>query len=133
MIVPPPKSHRSLDDSILPLINVVFLLLIFFVIAGVITRSAPFDLTLPTTTRAEDRALPDDQILAVGADGQLAFAGKTINTAELGELLTDWPVDTALQIRADSGLRADALSELLGHLRAVGVAQVRLLTQHQPE
>lgn len=133
MIVPPPKNHRSLDDSILPLINIVFLLLIFFVIAGVITRSAPFDLTLPASTRIEDQALPEEQILAVSADGQLAFAGEIVDSAELDALFADWPAGQALQIRADSDLRADALSQLLGRLRTAGVAEVRLLTRHQAE
>ena len=47
MIVPPPKRPRSTEDNILPLINVVFLLLIFFMLAGVLTQSPPFSLTPP--------------------------------------------------------------------------------------
>lgn len=133
MIVPPPQSSRSQEDSILPLINVVFLLLIFFVIAGAITRDAPFDLTLPTTTRTEARTTPADKILSIAADGQMAFAGEPVEASELSETLSAWPQDKPLQIRADSGLKASKLTRLLGRLREAGITSVLLLTNHQPK
>lgn len=131
MIVPSPKTRRLQDDNILPLINVVFLLLIFFVIAGAITRSAPFDLTLPTTARTQDRATPADKVLSVAAGGRLAFAGEPVEAAELKEMLADWPQHQPLQIRADRGLNASTLTRLLERLREAGIASVLLLTEHQ--
>lgn len=131
MILPPPKRNRSLDDKILPLINVVFLLLIFFVLAGAITRAAPFDLTLPTSQQSEQRTLPADPVLSIAADGRLAFNDETVAAAELTTKLADWPADTPLQVRADSALKARQLSAILLQLRAAGIAEVRLLTQHE--
>lgn len=133
MIVAPKKNKRSADDNILPLINVVFLLLIFFVIAGAITRDAPFDLTLPATSHTQARAAPSGQILSVAADGTLAFKGETIKAPSLDKVLADWPTDKPLQIRADRHLRASKLSNLLNRLREAGITKVRLLTQHQPQ
>lgn len=133
MIVPPPRNSRSRDDNILPLINVVFLLLIFFVIAGAITRGAPFDLTLPTTSRTQDRTTPADKTLSIAADGRLAFAGEPIEAHELAEVLAGWPEGKALQIRADARLKARKLTRLLGRLRKARITRVVLLTQHQPE
>lgn len=133
MIVRPPPRRRVEDDNILPLINVVFLLLIFFVIAGAITRDAPFDLVLPSTSRIEDKALPEENILSVAADGQLAFAGQLIDADELAAALADWPQDKALQIRADSGLMANNLTTLLETLREAGLTSVRLLTKNKAQ
>lgn len=131
MILLPPKRNRSMDDNILPIINIVFLLLIFFVLAGAITRSAPFDLTLPASQQSEDRAVPEDKVLSIAADGRLAFNGETIEPPALLDALADWPADVALQVRADSGLKARRLSTILLQLRAAGIAEVRLLTQHE--
>lgn len=131
MILPPPKSNRSLDDNILPLINVVFLLLIFFVLAGAITKNAPFDITLPATHETEARTVPADQVLSIAADGRIAFGGETIATTDLQAALAEWPADQPLQVRADSGLKARRLSAILLRLRGAGIAEVRLLTQHQ--
>lgn len=131
MILLPPKRNRSMDDNILPIINIVFLLLIFFVLAGAITRSAPFDLTLPASQQSEDRAVPEDKVLSIAADGRLAFNGETIEPPALRDALADWPADVALQVRADSGLKARRLSTILLQLRAAGIAEVRLLTQHE--
>lgn len=131
MIVPPPKHNRSMDDNILPLINVVFLLLIFFVLAGTIAQTAPFGITLPASHNVQDRAIPADKVLSIGTDGQLAFAGQTIEPDALAQTLADWPTGQPLQVRADSALKAQRLSALLVRLRGAGIAEVRLLTQHK--
>lgn len=131
MILPPPKRSRSMDDNILPLINVVFLLLIFFVLAGAITQSAPFDITLPASQQTKARTIPGDRVLSVGANGQLGFDGDRIQPEELTTVLADWPAGHPLQVRADSQLKARRLSALLQQLRRAGIAEVRLLTQHQ--
>src|SRR5699024_2604596 len=131
MIVPPPKRQRSLDDSILPLLNVALQLLILFVVAGVIARHAPFDIILPQTMRTETRSVPAEQILAIAADGRLAFAGEPIASAELDAILARWPEGETLQIQADSDLPARQLNPPLERLRRAGIVEVRLLTQHQ--
>lgn len=131
MILPPPKRSRSMDDNILPLINVVFLLLIFFVLAGAITQSAPFDITLPASHKSDDRTTPADKVLSIAADGRLAFNGETIQPSSLDDALADWPEELPLQVRADSDLKARRLSVILLQLRGAGIAEVRLLTKHQ--
>jgi len=130
MIIAPPKRPRSNDDSILPLINIVFLLLIFFMLAGVLAQSPPFEMTPPSTAKTQDKAQLDNRVLSIAADGRMALGGSEIQTDELANALDDWPKDKPLQIRADGALKAEALTELFTTLRASGVAEVNLLTQH---
>ncbi|MCG8693196.1 MAG: biopolymer transporter ExbD, partial [Minwuiales bacterium] len=46
-------SRRSDDDRILPLINVVFLLLIFFMLAGRLSAGDPFRVDPPASVSAD--------------------------------------------------------------------------------
>jgi biopolymer transport protein ExbD len=131
MIVPPPKRPRSTEENVLPLINIVFLLLIFFMLAGVLAQNPPFELTAPDTAETEHSAQLQRQVLAVAADGRLAFAGEPIERDGLGEALADWPDDKPLQIRADSSIKAESLTGLFTALRRAGISEVDLLTRHE--
>lgn len=131
MIVAPPKRPRSTEENVLPLINIVFLLLIFFMLAGVLAQNPPFELTPPQTAETEDSAQLERQVLTVAADGRLAFAGEPIERADLAAALADWPTDKPLQIRADGHLKADAMTGVFATLRSAGIGEVDLLTRHE--
>ena len=69
---------RPKADSIVPMINVVFLLLIFFMMTARITQPAPFDVTPP---KAQSEQEPQDAAtLYVAADGQLGLDGQSGDT-----------------------------------------------------
>ena len=44
------SRHNRSDDNIVPMINIVFLLLIFFLLAGTLSPRPPFELESVTTT-----------------------------------------------------------------------------------
>lgn len=129
MLVPPPKRDNSMDDNILPLINVVFLLLIFFMLAGSMHVGAPFRVNPPATANARDVDTRPG-VLAVGADGQLALGGELVDKAELRKRLAARSLDKPLQIKADADLLASKLSGLLELARQAGIAKVELITVH---
>lgn len=89
------SSPRSREEPTLPLINIVFLMLIFFLVAAQISRplEANFDLV-----SLEDLAivLPPDALLLT-QDGRLVFRGKNA---------TPQQVITALRTGEDTGIKA---------------------------
>lgn len=132
MLVPLPRRHRNPEDNVLPLINIVFLLLIFFMVAGVIRPREPFPLTPPETVNAA-AAERENRVLAIGAEGELALAGEALDMAELRDRLAGPTAgERPLWIKADGQLPAGRFSDILVELRAAGVAEVRLLTTPAP-
>lgn len=131
MVLPTPKRPRRTEDNILPLINIVFLLLIFFMLAGALHTRPPFTLTPPETAHADDSELEPD-LLSIAADGRMALGSVAISRDELSVRLEGWNPGLPLQIKADAALPARELTQLLTDLRAAGVAEVRLLTLHNP-
>ncbi len=131
MILPTPKRPRRTEDNILPLINIVFLLLIFFMLAGALHTRPPFALSPPETAHADDSQL-DPDLLSIAADGRMALGSTSVSVDELRTRLRDWDPAQALQVKADAGLPAQQLTQLLRDLRAAGVAEVRLITLHNP-
>ena len=132
MLVPLPKRHRNPEDNVLPLINVVFLLLIFFMLAGALIQEPPFSVTPPETRHTESDD-PDQQYLAIAADGRLAYEGEILEENELGaRLAARAQTGSPLQVRADNELEADRLTSLLAVLREADIAEIRLLTTRKP-
>lgn len=119
-----PPRRRARPDSIVPMINVVFLLLIFFLMTARIAPTAPFPVTPP---EAEARGTEAGAaILHVAIDGTPAYGGMT-GPAALA-VLAERGDDGPLLIRADAGLPMDAFAGLLSELAMLGIDDTRLVT-----
>lgn len=115
---------RPRREHIVPMINVVFLLLIFFLMTAEIAPPVPFEVTPPAA--GGQVAAGDDGVLYVAADGRLAF-GALRGEAVFGALAGR---DGAgpLVVRADAALPAGRLAALLPRLTAAGVDRIELVT-----
>lgn len=126
---PGPGRGANDDDRILPLINVVFLLLIFFMLAGHLAATDPFHIEPPVSASVTEPGEAGPVIL-VGTDGRIAFDGKTMDDAGLTAALAA-PVEagvTHFRLKADGGAAAVRLVEVMELLRAAGVRKVHVLT-----
>lgn len=119
-----PRPRRPSEPA-LPMINVVFLLLIFFLISAQIAPPPPFELTPPETGAEAARAESDEAVLYLGPEGALAFGAA--RDAEVWPALAEAAPD-ALLIRADGEVPARTLATLLARLREAGIADVTLAT-----
>ena len=124
---------RRKDDSearILPLVNVVFLLLIFFMLAGSFGVNDPFDVAAPDSISETAHETASVHVL-LGADGRLALDGKVMDEAVLLEQvktrLAAAPT-LRVQLKADAQTAANRVVLLLEGLREAGVERLRLLT-----
>jgi biopolymer transport protein ExbD len=128
MKLDPPWDHRrrpSSDDQALPLINIAFLLLVFFLMAGTLVLPEPFSLQHLQVTEGET-SKPVPQILSVAHDGRLAYRGEIVDQSELvSALFAD--LQEPLPVKVDAQADAQRVIDLLRHLGRVGVAKVRLI------
>ncbi len=123
-----PKSRSASDDEkLMPLINVVFLLLIFFMLAGHITKFEPF-VTNPPESASDAMAYDDENIVYVGADGQLALNGNIMSPEALIQALEQGSAVHAVHIKADGQVESSRVIDLMERLRRIGVQQINLLT-----
>lgn len=117
-----PKKRQA-GEPILPMINVVFLLLIFFLLSSQIAPRAPFAVTPPELESGEPPA--PEAVLFMAADGQLHFSG-----AEGGDALAAVAAQAAeledLTLRADARVPAREVAALISRLRAAGIKAVSL-------
>jgi biopolymer transport protein ExbD len=125
---PARRAPRRFDEdaAVLPLINVVFLLLIFFMVAGRLSAADPFEIE-PAASRSEAPAGETGRLVLMGADGRLALDGEAMSREALLARLSG-PDAGAVRIKADGRAEAARLVALLQALGARGVDEARLLT-----
>ena len=118
------------DEGILPLINIVFLLLIFFMLAGRLSTSDPLSVDPPASASEALPPAPGIEVLAA-ADGRVALDGKVVSEAELlaalRQRLAASP-SSEVQFRADGELAAGRAIGLMDSLRKAGVVKLYLVT-----
>ncbi|WP_187968802.1 ExbD/TolR family protein [Aquibium microcysteis] len=126
----PPK--RSPQESTITLINVVFLMLVFFLIAGTLTPPLDKDVTLISTLQSEQAEPPD--ALFVTADGVMRARGAEVTAPDYVAavrqkelLLPEDPV--TVKIAADRELPAERLIAIVGELRDAGATRITVVTE----
>ncbi len=121
----PTRSPRHATENIVPMINVVFLLLIFFLMTAQIAPPDPFEITPPETASESDG--PDGElVLFLGADGHMGF--DTLRGQDALQAALAQADGTAVIIRADAGVDAARFAKVLGQLSQAGATDIRLIT-----
>ncbi|MBK5930441.1 ExbD/TolR family protein [Halochromatium salexigens] len=136
-----PQLRNSSDDALIPLINVVFLMLIFFMIAGQIRPPEALSID-PPNSRQGRLIAPERILLLMDGQGRVALDGKVVPASLLGERLAaklatvretsdqdGAKTDIGITLKADAAVTQGQLRALLDQLRALGVERLRVLSQ----
>ena len=117
---PAPRKPR---DATIALINVVFLMLVFFLIAGTIAPPLQTDLRLVQTDDLEGRQPADALVLS--ADGTLSFRDTAVDVRAFVAAQDG----AAVRIVPDRAVAARRLVAVAAELRAAGAQSVLVVTE----
>ena len=116
------------DDNLLPLVNIIFLLLIFFMIAGVVQKQKElYEVELGTAV-IENYIDADDKTIFIRKDGTIVFDGKGISDNELKSYLKEIEEKEKLVIAADGKITSERLNKILLILTRENIERIVLLT-----
>ncbi len=119
-----PRKRRQSVESIIPMINVVFLLLIFFLMTAEISPPDPFEVSLPFAD--EEQEPLGDIVLYLSKDALLGFEGVT-GAEALEALRIKSDKISPLQLRADGGIKATEVAKTLRTLTELGFLNVEVM------
>lgn len=122
--------------EITPLIDVIFLLLIFFVISTTFVRTAAIEVDLPDGSGAVDR-IPAGIEVGVSATGEYAVNGQVLPATGRADLLHALgqardevrDPEPLLVIAADANARHETVVRVMDAARELGLTNVRVLTE----
>ncbi|WP_438971480.1 ExbD/TolR family protein [Methylophaga sp.] len=126
------------DDNLIPLINIVFLMLIFFMVAGHISQSDPINVQPPNSSSDKQDA-QEPLLILVATDGTIAFEQEIISRDELASRITE-KYNAAMDkqalrllVKADANLAVEELQSVLMLIKQTGLKRVALATQRTAE
>jgi biopolymer transport protein ExbD len=125
-----PKQNT---DWVLQFINIVFLILTFFLVVGTISGEQPPGMEIPVSTLSEGAAPPAGSLF-IDVTGRMMHDGGPVKLEKLSEVLSrsDGTVASApLTIVADKRLPADTLVQILEALEKSGVGQISIITARE--
>lgn len=133
------KSQAASTLSLTPLIDVVFLLLIFFLVASRFAqedRRIPIE--LPSATSATPMTeQPKELVVDIDSDGQFVLNGNDVSLEELETELVravaSNPVHQSVVIRADRRVEFQAVVSVMDLCNRTGVADYTVTTQEGPD
>ncbi len=114
----------------IPLINIVFLLLIFFMVAGQIQPQDGSDIRPPVAADMEVNTPPVVDV-QINRQNEIQLDGVAMSLSDLQRALSGERYANAEQllIKADRDVKAADLGVLLDGLRQSGIGSIRLLTE----
>ncbi|MDN5788604.1 biopolymer transporter ExbD [Pseudorhodobacter sp.] len=114
--------RRPLPESVVPMINVVFLLLIFFLMSARLAPAPSLDVQLPSAI--SDGKTEEKVVMYLGADGDPAI-GQARGEA-VWQALASLPSGGKLTLRADADVSAVDVAKTLARLAGLGISEVEL-------
>lgn len=119
------------EISMVPLINVVFLLLIFFLVAGTVEKFDIVNVELPIADSGQ--ALDEGHLLVLlGKYDEIIIADELIAASDSAEKLKQELLhnkDRIITIKADQALSAIKLIAMMDEIKAAGGKNISLITQ----
>lgn len=125
---------RTRIEPIVSMIDVVFFLLVFFMLIGRMDATSPFEVT-PPLGRTGTELPGGGVIVAVGEDGQQALNGVSMTQEALVAMLAEMlAADSALPVRVNAhhGASLGSVLPLLGRLEDIGLTDVALVVTPNP-
>ena len=128
------RFSRGDDDSdinLTPMLDVVFIMLIFFIVTATFIKQAGIDVLRPDAETAEQKPRVS-VIVAVGENGDIWIDNNKVDAAaaraHIERLHAENPKG-GMVIQADQGSKNKALMEVLSAARAAGLREVAISTR----
>ena len=129
------RSRIQDELSMAPLIDVVFLLLLFFMLTSTFAQPEAIELSLPTSTTASSIEDPDLRV-AIGKGGELSFNGTAIELVALEAAVTEALAGNPkrrVALKADAGVDVQSLFGVVDRIRRGGGTNLAFMTEPGPE
>lgn len=121
-----PRKEKNFEDSVIPLINIVFLLLIFFIMSG---ADKVFQFDLPDVNKeTESQASAQESIyIQVQEDGGILVDEQPVAPMAIADLLRQANDETEVVVAASKNTRAVDIDPVLLALSEHKIAAIKIL------
>lgn len=121
------EEEAMVEVNISPLIDVVFILLIFFIVTAVFVKESGIDVNRPKATSAEQLEMAST-FLAVDENGQLYYSGEKISLNEVRHIVQK-NEGRPVVVQVDERAVSKVLIQVVDEARIAGAETVSVATE----
>ena len=131
----PKREEISLGVSIAPLIDIVFLLLIFFILTSHIEVMPGIDIKLPDISERGPDTSMENVIIALDKAGNCYLNQEKISYKALHQKFTETaqPKQTNLILQADRDVKHGYVVQVMDLAKKAGITSIVIAAQWEPE
>ena len=126
------KEKKNIDINVAPLIDIVFLLLIFFMLASKFTDFKTIDMVSPNQSNKEINETKLPIILEISENGIININNKEIEFNKLSitvdEMLTNKNINKVV-ISTPNETKVNILIKIVDIIRSLGIENIALITK----
>lgn len=125
------RRRGATEVNLTPLIDIVFQLLIFFLITTTFVQNPGIDVELPKASAEPSRNEQESVIIAVTAEGRIVHQGQAVSPEELTERLTEQHTqrqNATIIVQADTHTPHGKVVEVMDLARRIGFRQLAIAT-----
>ncbi|KZN31776.1 ExbD/TolR family protein [Pseudoalteromonas luteoviolacea] len=126
------EQENSNEIDLAPLLDVVFILLIFFIVTTVFVKETGVEVNKPSAVSSE-RLEKNVFLIAITNDGQVIYGGANIGVHGIRSTLEHLNRKDArpLIIQADKSVTTDLLVKVIDQAKLAGIKNINLATEEQ--
>lgn len=125
-------ERKHMEVSLIPLINVIFLLLVFFMVAGKVEGIDIIEVNPPESVKP-DTKFADKATVYLASDGRMAVNNDFVSEKDLKTIISTLFIENPKQkvtIKSDAGVPAGKLVSVMNIIEENGGEDISLITQN---
>jgi biopolymer transport protein ExbD len=127
----PPKGEGALDVDLTPMLDVVMIMLIFFIVAGSFVREVGIEVERKPTSTAQSDAPSENIVVQIAANDEIWIKGRRIDArsvrANISRLRAENPKASVI-IKANNKSTVRPVASVVDSAREAGIYNVSLST-----
>ncbi|RJO74314.1 MAG: biopolymer transporter ExbD [Myxococcales bacterium] len=132
----PERARRRIDVivDVTPLIDVVFQLLIFFMVTTTFVNSPGLEVELPKAAHSDTQIEATDLVVSVTDNGDIVYKHKRVSVDELEALFESETADkrsTTVIIQADEIVQHGLVVKIMDAAKAAGFSKLAIATRQE--
>jgi len=126
------QAKRTVALEITPLVDVVFLLLIFFLLTATYVKNPNLDISLPKASLSQVTSHNKDIAIAIKKDGEVRYENQEVSLDRLEGILAaafSENQDAIVVIRADRDAKHGRVVEVMDLAKKIGFSKLAIAIQ----
>ncbi|GAB6182406.1 ExbD/TolR family protein [Thermodesulfovibrio hydrogeniphilus] len=127
------KKHNHTHINIAPLVDVVFLLLLFFMLTSHLIQEPAIKIKLPESKTSEARS-ENIKTIYITKNGEIYFMDKRIDLERLKTVISEYivnPENDFVRIKADKESEVGLLVRVIDEVRLAGIKNYSIVTERK--